>query len=143
MAARIALLFGCVWAAGVIAAAPFCLRPPAPNWPRDLWMASAVCLLPLLPKLARFAVAAPYAPRKMLSVYGDMMRRMALALGVALALFFWAEAGLTDRFWVGLAFFYQIALALETTLLLDAWNKSPPTAPKADGRREAAGSPYV
>ncbi len=123
MAGRAVVLFGAAWALGLAAAAPLCLSRGS-GLPRDLWAAGAVALLPLLPKLARFAVAAPSHPRKMLSVYGEMARRFALTLGLALALFFWVEAELTAFFWVGLAFAYQAALALETALLLDSWNQS-------------------
>lgn len=112
----------CVWLLGLAGTAFPCLAGERGSWQRDGWIAAAVVSFPLLWKLVRLAVAAPTAPRKILSVLWDMMFRFGMTLALAALLFFGVEAGLTDRFWFGLAVFYQVALALETGLLLQEWN---------------------
>ena len=120
------------WLAAQAATAYFCLAERS-GLARDLWFASAAALFPLLAKLSRFAVAAPKVNRKMLSVQREMIVQMAVRTGLTLtlaaALYWLAEVGLTDRFWIGLAGFYQVALALETGLLLHDWNSSPAATP--------------
>lgn len=96
---------------------------------RQLWWASAAALVPLLRNLGKFAVAAPAPGRKMPSVEPEILRRMGLTLALAGILFFLEKDGLGAAFWVGLVAFYQLALVLDTGLLLHQWNTAPAPAP--------------
>jgi hypothetical protein len=90
---------------------------PLTEW----WMAWLVGSAPLLINLRKKLVAGSSSRRKMHSVEWDLLRRMGLVLALALVVFFLPGSTLTQHFWVALAVWYQVALALDVCLQMARW----------------------